>query len=434
MSLRTCSPRILPGHLTLPLALALLLGMLDSAAASEQPPGSPVAADAQSAAVDEELYTLDAAQLRIRVAPLTVEQLVAMKAVAMQALQDNAEALAKALIEQLRLSAAAEPDSGAIVAVKERIATLTGQKADLVSRTNVVLASLELKGGDVAAAQAYITAVATLVSEDDEGGPATSADAEAAREALVHARVAELVAVVRAEPPTHERQQPWTVPLSEFELELQPLPVESILERLEKWREILQREVRKRVRIDILLSDAEKLEATRAVRAAAHEADGLAHEEVDLAAIKSRLAERSQEQQAIINQIVRRMEVAILLVTRRGGDTAPYTKYIAAATGQKLNLTDPSVLRAQVMAWLRSPRRWRAHRAQHLQVRRHRLHLLAAEPAARGHHRRRRQACSQRVEPARSGAGGYRSARHRDRGPGGRCRACSASTSVRCWR
>jgi small conductance mechanosensitive channel len=333
-----------------------MLGTINNASATEKPVGPPVVREAKRTAVDQELYTLDSAQLRIRVAPLTLQQLEAMKGVALQALQKNAEALAKALIEQLRLHAAAEPNEAIIESVNARIAELVEHKADLISRTNVVLASLKLKGGDVTAAQAYINALAELELETTQGRSlAAPTDAKSAQEALVRERAEQLVAVVRAEPPAHERQQPWAVPLSEFELELQPLPIQSIIERLEKWREILQREVRKRVRIDILLNDAGKLEATQVVRAAADEASGVVHEEVDLADIKARLAERSQEQQAIINQIVRRMEVAAVLVTRRGGDTAPYSKYIAAATGQKLNLTDPSVLRAQVMAWIRSP-------------------------------------------------------------------------------
>jgi murein tripeptide amidase MpaA len=48
----------------------------------------------------------------------------------------------------------------------------------------------------------------------------------------MQARVAELVAMVRAERPVHERNNPWEVPVAEFELELQPLTTEQVLERL----------------------------------------------------------------------------------------------------------------------------------------------------------------------------------------------------------
>jgi small conductance mechanosensitive channel len=39
----------------------------------------------------------------------------------------------------------------------------------------------------------------------------------------------------------------------------------------------------------------------------------------------------------------------------RGGDAKAVTDYIGSATGQRLNLSDPAVLQAQVFAWLRSP-------------------------------------------------------------------------------
>jgi hypothetical protein len=49
------------------------------------------------------------------------------------------------------------------------------------------------------------------------------------------------------------------------------------------------------------------------------------------------------------------MKVAIEIVKRRGGDAQPFVEYIASATGRKLNFSDLSVLRVQVLQWLASP-------------------------------------------------------------------------------
>jgi small conductance mechanosensitive channel len=167
-------------------------------------------------------------------------------------------------------------------------------------------------------------------------------------------RVDELVAIVRATPPAHERPAPWDVPLSEFELELQPLSTEQVLERLDAWRRLLQAEVSKRIQIDILLNDTDKLERSVEVRNEGARLVGVASDEVTLDELKVALAERAEAQQQIITKIVDRMRVAIELSKRRGEDAQQYIDYIASSTGRKLNFSDLSVLRVQLMQWLTS--------------------------------------------------------------------------------
>jgi hypothetical protein len=172
---------------------------------------------------------------------------------------------------------------------------------------------------------------------------------------MMQARVAELVAMVRAERPVHEREAPWEVPVTEFELELQPLTTEQVLERLEEWQALLQKQVRERIRMDILLNEPDKLERNLEVRNKAAMLVGVAAEDVSIDELKAALAQQVEAQQQIIIAITDRMKVAIEIVKRRGGDAQSFIDYIASATGRKLNFTDLSVLRVQLLQWLTSP-------------------------------------------------------------------------------
>ena len=67
----------------------------------------------------------------------------------------------------------------------QEVAALMKRKAELISRASIVVAAVELKGGDVAAAQADLCAIEELVSEDtddtSEAPTEEAADAWAAR-------------------------------------------------------------------------------------------------------------------------------------------------------------------------------------------------------------------------------------------------------------
>ena len=156
--------------------------------------------------------------------------------------------------------------------------------------------------------------VAPVSGQDDL---AARVDAEAAR--------------IQADPPVHERPEPWNVPLMEFENELQPLRAAQIDERIQVWLDILQDQVRRRNRLQIAAQQAEDDDLRKALLA------------------------RSAEHQEIVGKIVQRVRAAMLELQRRGGDISEYERYVANVTGTKLNLTDPRVLMAQAMTWIKSP-------------------------------------------------------------------------------
>lgn len=178
---------------------------------------------------------------------------------------------------------------------------------------------------------------------------ADQAESSTGDDAATAAQVAALVDVVRAEPPIHERETPWDVPVSELILEMQPLTLEEIEERLGAWQAILKAQVRIRIRHDILLDNPKKLESAKGTLGAQVD------EAIKPADLKAVLAARSQEQQQIIEAIVAHMRAAIDLIEKRGGDATKFKNYIAAATGQRINFFDTEVLLAQITAWLRSP-------------------------------------------------------------------------------
>ncbi|MBZ0171081.1 MAG: mechanosensitive ion channel family protein, partial [Phycisphaerales bacterium] len=164
---------------------------------------------------------------------------------------------------------------------------------------------------------ASLLSFAPVMGQDATVDLAARVDAEAAR--------------IQADPPVHERDEPWNVPLMEFENELQPLRAEQIDERLQIWLEILQGQVRQRNRLQIAAQQAED------------------------SALRQALLDRSAEHQEIVGKIVTRVRAAMLELQKSGGDISEYKRYVSSVTGTKLNLTDPSVLMAQAMSWVKSP-------------------------------------------------------------------------------
>jgi small conductance mechanosensitive channel len=308
------------------------------------------------ASFPDNLTSLPPEELKIRLAPLTLDELESVREKVTAALRAHAEILADQLVQRLRLDDAPERDAEAIASIDASLAEMLESKTLLLSRANIVLAGIEAKGGDITAERAYVTAVNALHAEGaaQEAQPAELTPEELAQ-AAVRGRVSELIAIVRAEPPVHERPKPWDIPVSELELELQPLTLEEIQQRLQAWQEILQREVRKRIRYDILLNNAEKLSAAQDMRAEAALLAGIPEDQIgdiSIEDLKAELAAQSQEHQQIIRAIVERMNATIRLVKLRGGDAQKHIDYVSSATGQKLNIYDPTVLYAQVRAWL----------------------------------------------------------------------------------
>jgi small conductance mechanosensitive channel len=272
----------------------------------------------------------------------------------MEVARGKARELVDLLVQAIHLQKSAEPDDAAKKELQGSLDAQLEARTMLLSRANIILNALEARGGDVAADRAYLASFEDLQPPEapaSESEVKLSAEDQAAQ--AVRQRTTELVAVVRAEPPINERPDPWTIPVTELELEMQPLTLEQIEQRLDKWEELLQREVRKRIRYDILLNNPEKLEQTQAARDMVLR--NKPSTKVDLGAVKTELATRSQQQQQVIEAIVERMEIGIKLIRMRGGDPSKYVDYISSSTGQKLNLFDPVVLSAQIRNWLVSP-------------------------------------------------------------------------------
>ncbi len=278
------------------------------------------------------LADVPTSELQLFLVPLTLEELETRKGEAMIALRTVADKLAGALIEQVRAVSAGELDADLIVELDNRIRWLREFRADLITRANLILKAIEVKGGDVAGDRAYVAVVEKLDPDPNLIAPTEAPISEEEQKKIQLAeRVAAAITTVREMPPVHERPEPWTIPVRELELELQPLRMVQIQERVEKWLEILQRNVRQRIRMDIAVENAKNPDERQA------------------------LADRSNEQQLIVNAIVERVNVALLSMQRRGGDVREYNDYVGNATGQKLNLSDPAVLMAQIKAWVRSP-------------------------------------------------------------------------------
>lgn len=143
----------------------------------------------------------------------------------------------------------------------------------------------------------------------------------------LQARIDAAAAEVKADPPVHEREEPWAVSLDELRLEIQPLRKDVLEERVGKWLDLLQQTVRERNRLDIAANDT------------------------DDSALKQGLTRRSGEVQAEVKKVEERANMLIDLLNDRGGDVKEYRRYVAQATGQQINWLDPAI----VMAWLTSP-------------------------------------------------------------------------------
>ncbi|GAB4556079.1 MAG: hypothetical protein Tsb0013_18900 [Phycisphaerales bacterium] len=139
--------------------------------------------------------------------------------------------------------------------------------------------------------------------------------------------IAAAAAAIQAEPPAHERAEPWTITIEELRLESRPLRKEQLEERVNAWLDILQTKVRERVRLDIAATQDE------------------------YADIKTDLVRQSGEVQAQVNAIESRATLLIDMLADRGGDVKQYRDYVANATGQEIDWFDPDV----VMTWLTSP-------------------------------------------------------------------------------
>lgn len=301
------------------LLLAVAFALTPGALAQDETPS------VEASEITSELAETPVSELAVRLAPLTRSTIEEISTDSQAQLGVVANELAAAIIEQQRARDAGPQDG--MAAIDDKVTDLMQRKSDLVARNKIVLDALEAKGGDVAEARAYLAVVRNLAPASMQ---AQEPAAEETKEADLAAQTATAIATVREEPPAHERAQPWEVDLAELRLALQPLRRKELDERVQEWLLILQREVRERIRIDIALERATEQ------------------------ALQQDLANRQSAQQLIITDLVKRVEVGIVMLEKRGGDVSEYKRYIRYATGQKVS-RDPQVFMAQAMAWLRSP-------------------------------------------------------------------------------
>jgi hypothetical protein len=385
------------------LSFALVLAFTCPLAAQE---AVPVAPSRPSTVLDDPLLAMTegpAAEFKLRLAPKNLEELEEEAANYMAGLETVSKALVETIIAYEGLvTTGGESNEATLDAAREQMNTLREVRNALATRTNMLLEALEAKGGEVEVHRNYLTTVQAIEPEvieaeaekeaEEAVEPApvvalTEEEIEAQEEARrlaeekaaqkeLEQRVLNRINMVREMPPVHERSQPWTVSKEELELELQPLRRGDIQERLDAWVEILQREVRNRIRMDIALRNTED-----------EEERGL-------------LAEKTFDQQEVIAAIVDRIDSIILIYQKRGGDASEYGDYITNATGQRINLTNPSVLLVQSKAWATSPGGGILWALNHRQIHRSGGGSLDYQPFCGLARQPLRQAPPQGLEPA----------------------------------
>lgn len=261
-------------------------------------------------------------ELEIAVTPMPLAELESRAEAAVGYLQRVASALSTVIIEGERLSR-----NGALTdELKDDLTRRGGLiyqfRDELAVRATILFNAAEAKGADLSESRTYVSVIMNLDLPEPSGDQEANADERAARQVIRR---------VREEPPVHERSLPWSVPIPELVEELQPLRKEQVEERVEAWLTILQRQVRKRIRMDIALSKTDDQRA------------------------KEIIARLATEQQEVINDTVERLQAVLGVFAKRGGDTGLAQQYIGNATGQRVNLRDPAVFYAQAKAWALSP-------------------------------------------------------------------------------
>lgn len=260
--------------------------------------------------------------LEFIVTPLPLDELRTRAGEAVGSLQAAATALSSLIIEGERLV-----NAGALTPELEEDLSRRGRllfelRNLLAIRATILIDAAEAKGADLAESRAYVKVVTNLELPQASTAPELSDEEQAARR---------LIRQVRELPPAHEQAAPWEVPVAQLIEESQPLRLDELEERVEAWLTLVQREVRKRIRMDMAIGNTEVNREKQAI------------------------AELAARQQQVVLATVERTEAVLALYAKRGGDTSLARQYITNATGQRVNLRDPAVFYAQVKAWAVSP-------------------------------------------------------------------------------
>lgn len=157
-------------------------------------------------------------------------------------------------------------------------------------------------------ALAVSCSLAQVSSAFAEGRPRDSAALEQ--------RVQKSMDELRQMPSAHLRMQPWAVPVAELELELQPLRMETLQERVEAWLELVKAQIAERNHAQVAIE--------RTVEAGKIEGAGV--DEAMVAAFTAR-KELAQER---VGLLVDRLNIGLDLAQRRGGNVEAERAYLNA--------------------------------------------------------------------------------------------------------
>jgi len=262
------------------------------------------------------------AELEILVAPMTRQELEGRVEAALEYLRLASTALARVLVQYERLQRREVMDGDLDKELFTRSELIYEFKNELAARAVILIDAAEIKGSDLAEGRTYITAITNVDLPETSAEKRQSADEQSARLAIRR---------VREDPPVHERPEPWNFSTSQLIEELQPLRQEQLDDRVEAWLQILQKQVRKRIRMDTALGNSKQQSE------------------------KEVIARLAAEQQQIVNAIVEKLQAVLAVSAKRGGDTTAASQYIGNATGQRIDLRDPAVFYAQAKAWAISP-------------------------------------------------------------------------------
>lgn len=262
------------------------------------------------------------AELEILVAPMTRQELEGRAEAALEYLRVASTSLSRVLVQYERLQRSEDMDSALDKELFTRSKLIYEFKNELAARAVILMDAAETKGADLAEGRIYIAAIANVDLPETSAEKRQSADEQSARLAIRR---------VREDPPVHERPEPWNFSTAQLIEELQPLRQEQLDDRVEAWLQILQKQVRRRIRMDTALGHSEQQSE------------------------KEVIARLATEQQQIVNAIVEKLQAVLAVSAKRGGDTSAASQYISNATGQRIDLRDPAVFYAQAKAWAVSP-------------------------------------------------------------------------------
>jgi small conductance mechanosensitive channel len=279
----------------------------------------------------EEPWSASTYELQLALQPLTRDEIIERVSQWVELLKERVARRNALLLQAQQATEQSDRDRLRTLATEEQ-----GVVIATIERLSAALDTLETRGGDVSEQREYVRGVRNAPTDESAPDGVEPAEPELSEEdaaaAEREARVGAVVEAIRSDLPVHERPEPWTISEDELRLETQPLAAEKIEERLNIWLDLLRAKARERNRTSIALSRSDV--------------------EPD---VKARLTEIEGEIQTQIRAIGTRVTLLIEMLQSRGVDVTSYKREQAAALGQKLNWTNPTILAGQAWQWAKAP-------------------------------------------------------------------------------